>query len=129
MEDVEGKEVHLSELIKGRVALVHLWSSWCSSCRRNGKEMIPIYEMYKDKGFTVIGIAGEQSKNSMLAVVDKDKYPWTTYLELNNKNAIWTKFGIGRAGGGDYLVDAQSNFLAVNTSPQKVKEILQDLFE
>jgi thiol-disulfide isomerase/thioredoxin len=128
-EDNEGKEVHLSELIKGKVALVHLWASWCGPCRRHGKEMIPIYEMYKDKGFTVIGIAREQSKNSMLNAVNSDKYPWTNYLELNDKNAIWTKFGIGNAGGRDFLVDAQGNFLAVNTSPKEVKEILQGLFD
>jgi thiol-disulfide isomerase/thioredoxin len=128
-EDSDGKEVHLSELIKGKVALVHLWASWCGPCRQHGKEMIPIYEMYKDKGFTVIGIAREQTKNAMLNAVNRDKYPWTNYLELNDKNAIWTKFGVGNAGGGDFLVDAQGNFLAVNTSSQKVKEILQSLFD
>jgi thiol-disulfide isomerase/thioredoxin len=128
-EDSEGKEVRLSELIEGKVALVHLWASWCGPCRRHGKEMIPIYEMYKDKGFTVVGIAREQQKEPMFAAMDKDKCPWKNYLELNDKNAIWTKFGIGNAGGGDFLVDAEGNFLAVTTSPKEVKEILQHLFD
>jgi thiol-disulfide isomerase/thioredoxin len=128
-EDGEGREVHLSELIKGKVALVHLWASWCGPCRRHGKEMIPIYEKYKDKGFTIVGIAREQKKTSMITAMEQDKYPWMNYLELNDKNAIWTKFGIGNAGGGDFLVDAQGNFLAVQTSPKQVQEILQNLFE
>jgi thiol-disulfide isomerase/thioredoxin len=128
-EDNEGKEVRLSELIKGKVALVHLWASWCGPCRQHGKEMIPVYEMYKDRGFTVVGIAREQKKESMIAAINSDKYPWINYLELNDKNSIWTKFGIGNAGGGDFLVDAQGNFLAVKTSPKEVKEILQNLFD
>jgi thiol-disulfide isomerase/thioredoxin len=128
-EDSEGQEVHLSELIKGKVTLVHLWASWCGPCRRHGKEMIPVYEQYKDKGFTVVGIAREQKKEPMLAAIASDKYTWVNYIELNDKNDIWTKFGIGNGGGGDFLVDAQGNFLAINTSPKEVKEILQRLFE
>jgi thiol-disulfide isomerase/thioredoxin len=128
-EDNEGKEIHLSELIKGKVALVHLWASWCGPCRQHGKEMIPIYEMYKDKGFTVVSIANEHKKESMIAAVNRDKYPWINYLELDSKNSIWTKFGVGNAGGGEFLVDAQGNFLAVKTSPKEVMQILQSLFD
>jgi thiol-disulfide isomerase/thioredoxin len=128
-EDADGKEVNLSELIKGKVALVHLWASWCGPCRRHGMEMIPLYEAYKDKGFTVVGIAREQKKESMLNARNRDNYPWTDLLEMNDKNGIWTKFGIGNAGGGEFLVDAEGNFLAVKTSPEEVREILHRLFD
>jgi hypothetical protein len=65
----------------------------------------------------------------MIAAAKQDEYPWTTFLELNDRNGVWRTFGIGNAGGGDFLIDAQGNFLAVNTSPKKIKEILQTLFE
>ncbi|MDR2130282.1 MAG: redoxin domain-containing protein [Odoribacteraceae bacterium] len=129
LDDDKGNNVHLSELIKGKVALVHLWASWCGPCRRHGKEMIPVYEMYKDKGFTVVSIAREQRKESMTAAVKQDGYPWTNFLELNDGNGIWTIFGVGNAGGGDFLVDAQGNFLAVKTSPKEMKEILQNMYQ
>jgi thiol-disulfide isomerase/thioredoxin len=128
-EDVDGKEVHLSELIKGKVALVHLWASWCGPCRQHGMEMIPVYEMYKEKGFTVVSIANERKKESMIAAANMDKYPWANYLELNGKNGIWTTFGVGNGGGGEFLVDARGNFLAVNASAKEMVQILQGLFE
>jgi hypothetical protein len=71
--------------------------------------MIPLYEAYKDKGFTVVGIAREQNKESMLNALERDNYPWINLLELNDKNGIWTKFGIGNAGGGEFLVDSKGN--------------------
>jgi thiol-disulfide isomerase/thioredoxin len=128
-EDHDGKEVNVPELIKGKVALIHLWASWCGPCRRHGKEMIPIYEAYKDKGFTVVGIAREQNRESMRNALEKDGYPWINLLELNDKNGIWTKFGIGNGGGGEFLVDAEGNFLAVKTSPEEIRKILSDLFD
>jgi thiol-disulfide isomerase/thioredoxin len=121
--------VNVPELIKGKVALIHLWASWCGTCRRHGKEMIPVYETYKDKGFTVIGIAREQKKETMFNILKKDNYPWINLLELNDKNGIWTKFGVGNVGGGDFLVDAQGNFLAVNPSSKEVEKILHDLLD
>jgi thiol-disulfide isomerase/thioredoxin/uncharacterized protein YdcH (DUF465 family) len=127
--DADGKEVKLSELIKGKVALIHLWASWCGPCRKHGKEMIPVYEKYKDKGFTVVGIARERDKNAMFSAIDKDKYPWTNLLELNDKHGIWAKFGVGNAGGGDFLVDNKGIFLSVNTTADEVKKILETLYE
>ncbi|MDR1122078.1 MAG: redoxin domain-containing protein [Dysgonamonadaceae bacterium] len=124
-----GKEVRLSELIKGKVTLVHLWASWCGPCRAHGMAMIPVYEMYKDKGFSVIGISREKKKEAMDMAVKKDKYPWMNLLELNDEHSIWTKFGIGNGAGGEFLVDEQGNFLAVNATPEEMKKILQELFE
>jgi thiol-disulfide isomerase/thioredoxin len=126
--DSDGKEVKLSELINGKTALIHLWASWCGPCRQHGKEMIPIYEEYKDKGFIVVGIAREKGRNTMLNAVNQDKYPWVNLLEINDVHGIWAKFGVGNAGGADFLVDKNGNFLAVKTSPAVVKIILQNTF-
>jgi thiol-disulfide isomerase/thioredoxin len=127
--DCNGKDISLSELIKGKIALLHLWTSWCGPCRRHGIEMIPVYETYRDRGFTVVGIAREQNKEAMIKATKKDKYPWTNLLELNDKNSIWAKFGIGNAGGAEFLVDAQGNFIAVDPSIEKIKEILKELLD
>jgi peroxiredoxin len=127
--DADGNEVKLSELIAGKVALIHLWASWCGPCIRHGKEMIPVYEAYKDKGFTVVGIAREKSKEAMATAVRNGKYPWVNLLELNDRHGIWTKYGIGNAAGGDFLVDDSGIFLAVKATPEEVENILKRLLK
>jgi thiol-disulfide isomerase/thioredoxin len=127
--DSDGKMVRLSELIKGKITLIHLWASWCGPCRKHGIEMIPVYEKYKDKGFTVVGIARERNKSAMLTAINRDKYPWTNLLELKDEQGIWAKFGIGNAGGGDFLVDEKGVFLSVNATPDEVKKILEAKYD
>jgi thiol-disulfide isomerase/thioredoxin len=127
--DEEGREARVAGLIRGKVALIHLWASWCGPCRRHGKEMIPLYERYKERGFTVIGIARERDARAMSAAVKQDRYPWVNLLELDDRHEIWRQFGIGNAGGGEFLVDEKGNFLAVKTSPGEVERILHELYD
>jgi thiol-disulfide isomerase/thioredoxin len=123
--DAGGNPVKLSEHIDGKVALIYLWASWCGPCRKKGKEIIPVYETYKDKGFTVVGIAREKSVADMIRAVKQDGYPWLSLSEINDKENIWNKYGIGNAGGGEFLVDRNGVILVVNPTAKEVEKILE----
>jgi len=119
-----GQPVRLSEQIKGKVALIDLWASWCGPCRKSAKEMIPVYEAYKDKGFTIVGVARESEFENGVNAAKMDKYPWLNLIELKDKGKIWRKYGAGNAGGATFLVDKNGIILAINPSAEEVKVIL-----
>ncbi len=123
--DINGKEHTLSEEIKGKYALIDLWASWCGPCRRTSMSMIPVYEAYKDKGFTIVGVARETNVKNMARAVEKDKYPWLNLVELNDKVHIWEYYGIGNAAGGTFLVAPDGTILAVSPTAEEVKTILE----
>ena len=126
--DSQNNNIKLSEQIQGKIALIHLWASWCGPCRRNGMSMIPVYEAYKDKGFTVVGIARENTSSlkAMRNAIERDKYPWLNLVELNDKEQIWTKYGRGNAGGGEFLVDGNGIILAIDPTAEEVEKILAE---
>ena len=116
----------LSKEIDGKIALIDLWASWCGPCRQTAKSMIPVYEKYKDYGFTIVGVARESSRDNMRRAVAQDGYPWLNLLELHGKNKIWNKYGVEGSGGITVLVDRDGIILAVSPTAEEVEKILQE---
>jgi thiol-disulfide isomerase/thioredoxin len=122
--DFEGKAVTLSEQIDGKIALVDLWASWCGPCRRLSMSMIPVYEKFKDKGFTIVGVAREEKAEYGIAAARQDGYPWLNLLEVKDTAGIWNLYGVGNAGGATFLVDRDGTILAVSPEAEEVESIL-----
>ena len=128
--DLQGKPVTLSEQIQGNVALIDLWASWCGPCRKMSVSLIPVYEKYKDKGFTIVGVAREDTNTkAMEQAIALHKFPWLNLVELNDQARIWEKYGVGNAGGATILVDASGRIMAISPTAEEVDRMLADLFE
>ncbi|MDD4032434.1 MAG: TlpA disulfide reductase family protein [Bacteroidales bacterium] len=126
--DLEGTTRTLSAMIEGKITLIDLWASWCSPCIVTARTMIPVYKDFKDKGFTIVGVASERDNTDrMKAIIEKEKYPWINLVDLNQKNQIWYKYGISNSGGGTFLVDKDGKILAVNPTAEEVRTILQKI--
>ncbi len=124
--DFEGNPVTLSEQIDGKVALIDLWASWCGPCRRLSISMIPVYEKYRDKGFTVVGVAREEDPQRGIEAARMDGYPWLNLLEVGDKANIWNSYGVGNAGGTTLLVDRDGTILAVHPEAEELEKILEE---
>lgn len=125
VRNTDGKLVPISTLIQGKVALIDLWASWCGPCRRHSIAMIPVYEKYKDKGFTVVAIAREQKADAMQKAMERDGYPWPSLLELNDENGVWRKNGADNAGGAMYLIDRDGTILSTSTDAEELEPIIK----
>ena len=125
VRNTDGKLVPISTLTKGKVALIDLWASWCGPCRSHSIAMIPVYEKYKDNGFTVIAIARERNRQAMENAAKKDGYPWPSLLELNDENGVWRKNGAGNAGGAMHLIDRDGTILSTSTDAEELELLIK----
>lgn len=126
VQDLDGNLVKVSTLMNDKYVLLDLWASWCGPCIKKSRTMVPVYEKFKDDNFTVVGVAREfKDQQNLLRALEREKFPWTNLVELDDRDAVWLKYNIPFSGGGVFLIDPAGKILAVNPEAEEVEDILQ----
>ena len=124
--NINGKNIRLSD-IKGKYILLEFWASWCGPCRVENPKLISTYNLFKDKGFTVLGVSADENKAFWLQAVKDDKLPWENVSDLKgDKNKAALIYGIN-AYPTNYLIDEQGLIIAKNLRGNALREKLAEL--
>nr|WP_321406853.1 TlpA disulfide reductase family protein [uncultured Carboxylicivirga sp.] len=94
MTDPNGRIVSLSDL-KGKYVLLDFWASWCKPCRESFTDLKKIYAKYKDNGFEVYSVSGDDNKTKWINAINKDSIPWINVSDLQGmKNQAFIDYNV-----------------------------------
>lgn len=113
--DADGNPIKLSDIYsQNELTLIDFWASWCGPCRGENPNVVAVYNQYKDKGFTVLGVSLDKDKAAWLKAIEDDGLTWTHVSDLaywNNKAAqLYAVSGIPHS----ILVDKSGKIIAKN---------------
>lgn len=119
------KTIKLSDY-KGKYTLVDFWASWCIPCRKENPNLLRIYNTYKGKNFTILGVSLDNNPGSWMRAIEDDKLPWTNISDLK----AWTSdlvinYRI-KAIPASVLVDPDGNIIAKNLRSAELEEFLKN---
>lgn len=112
-DDVNGTPVRLSSF-RGKYVLIDFWASWCGPCRQENPNVVKIYNKYKGKGFTVLGVSLDRpdGKAAWLAAIKNDGLTWTQVSDLKYwSNLAATLYGV-QSIPQNFLIDPQGKIVA-----------------
>ena len=83
--DYDGQTHRLSDYVgRGKYALVDFWASWCGPCRREIPNLITLYEKYKNRDFTIVGVAVNDKPEATLKAIAQDSIPYPQILNTQD---------------------------------------------
>jgi peroxiredoxin len=109
--------------LKKKYTLIDFWFSNCKACLASFEYLKPIYNLYKDKNFSLISISTDKTKNlnNWLDRIKNKNLNWNNYLDENGEFAKLT--GIN-AFPTNFLVDSNGIIIAKNISFDELDKLL-----
>jgi peroxiredoxin len=128
MNDVDGKSVSLSSLVGSKLLLIDFWAAWCGPCRDENPNVVKVYSEFRKKGFNILGVSLDNSREDWIKAIADDKLTWTHVSDLQRgSNAAAILYAVNVIPS-NFLLDQTGTIIAKNLSGEdlynKVKEVL-----
>jgi len=123
---IKGDSIQLSSL-KGKVLLLDFWASWCGPCRFTNKQLVKLYNKYKDKGLEILSVSLDEKSNDWRKAVTKDKMVWMQGIDTGGWDAgSAIKWQID-ALPSSFLVNKEGNVVAINLEKDELEKKIKEL--
>lgn len=126
-DDIDGNTITLSSYLEKGPVMLGFWRSWCSSCKEEQKNMQIIFEKFKDKGFSYIGvnIDNQKSVSKVKSYVSAMGFTFPVILDTDKK--IFEMYGGSEDAVPYYLIIGKdkkifSTHLGYKTGDEKMIE-------
>ena len=112
-KDLAGKPLSVANY-KGKVVLVDFWATWCGPCVGELPNVLKTYEKYHAKGFEIIGISLDDSKDALDKFIKDKGVSWVQFFDGKGwGNKLAAQYGVNSIPA-TYLLDGQGKILAKN---------------
>jgi len=129
VEDMEGNEVSLLEVIGGRPALIEFWASWCEQCEALQPEIDRVQERFGEAVAVVaVAVAVSQSRRRVRRHVERHAPGYDYVYDANGEavrayKALTTSIVV--------LVDGEGRVVSTGVGPEQelvkaLEALLQD---
>ncbi|GGH71004.1 peroxiredoxin [Filimonas zeae] len=128
--DTEGKPVSLSSF-NGKYVLIDFWASWCAPCRAANPELVRLYNDFKDRNFTILGVSLDEQagKKLWLKAIKDDQLTWTQVSDLKHWDNSVVKLYSVRAIPQSFLIDPDGIIVARGLNLAELREKLQEILK
>ncbi|MEX1241009.1 MAG: TlpA disulfide reductase family protein [Cyclobacteriaceae bacterium] len=114
--------------LKGNYVLLDFWASWCKPCREENPNVARLYKRYHKRGFEILGISLDESKDRWIEAIETDKLPWHHVSDHKGLNSTAIQLYNIEAIPMTVLLDKEGRIIELNLRGRALEEKLEELF-
>jgi peroxiredoxin len=122
---ISGDEISLNSF-KGKYVYLDFWGSWCMPCRYEIPGLKKIYKKYRNRPFTIIGIANDK-KDNLEKFVKQNDVRWSQILQDKDKQII-NEYNV-QGYPTTFLIDTSGTILKKNLRSKGLEMELEKIFK
>lgn len=123
----EGEELALTDVL-GKVTIVDFWAAWCKPCRAENPNIVNVYNTYKDKGLSILGVSLDRNAEDWKKAIEADGLDWHHVSNVQFFDEIARLYNVD-AIPASFILDENGVIVAKNLRGpalgQKIGELLQ----
>jgi peroxiredoxin len=122
-------DMHALESYRGSYVLLEFWSSDCGICWAEHRKLRHIYEQFRHRNFTILGVSLDTEREPWLAAIRQDGISkWAQLSDLMGFNSrVAMLYGV-RNMRENYLIDPSGHIVAKNLWGDALTTKLKEVF-
>ena len=128
MNDVNNKTIRISDF-DGKLILIDFWASWCGPCKEEFPTLRKIYLLYKNKGFEIVGVSQDQSKENWIKSITSNNLNWINLwdkkADKSDPHIIYNINGIP----DNFLIDEKGFVIGRNLRGNELIKVIEEYFD
>ena len=122
-----GEELALNDVL-GKATILDFWAAWCKPCRVENPNVVKLYNKYKEKGLSILGVSLDRRAEDWIKAIDDDGLEWHHVSNVRYFDEIAELYNVS-AIPATFILDENGVIVAKNLrGPEleaKISELLQ----